>query len=167
MTPLDAKLERQSLCRAMNSSLGTGHPSIQQIFSLLQVKHWLSQMPQEVCCFIQGCPECAISKLPHHLPSGKLLPLPVPDQPWSHLEVDFMTDLPESEGNTCILVVVDFFQSMQTDTPERITFLHWKWLRDSSKRYSETMDFQRILYQRSSICLTGMEELHEVTWCNS
>ncbi len=53
--------------------------------------------------------DCAISKSPRHLPSGKLLPLPVPNRPWSHLGVDFITDLPPSDGNTSILVIVDRF----------------------------------------------------------
>ncbi|KAL0166846.1 hypothetical protein M9458_038690, partial [Cirrhinus mrigala] len=44
-----------------------------------------------------------------HLPAGKLHPLPIPNRPWSHLGVDFMTDLPSSDGNTCILVIVDRF----------------------------------------------------------
>ncbi len=46
---------------------------------------------------------------PHHLPAGKLVPLPIPHRPWSHVAVDFATDLPNSEGFTCILVVVDRF----------------------------------------------------------
>ncbi|KAK3562655.1 hypothetical protein QTP86_003396 [Hemibagrus guttatus] len=50
-----------------------------------------------------------MSKDPRHLPSGKLLPLPVPSRPWSHLGVDFVTDLPTSRNHTCILVVVDRF----------------------------------------------------------
>lgn len=37
------------------------------------------------------------------------LPLPVPQRSWSHLGVDFATDLPPLEGNTCILVIVDRF----------------------------------------------------------
>lgn len=40
---------------------------------------------------------------------GKLVPLPIPQQPWSHLGVDFMTDLPKSQNFTCVLVVVDWF----------------------------------------------------------
>ncbi|KAK6329290.1 hypothetical protein J4Q44_G00012680 [Coregonus suidteri] len=48
-------------------------------------------------------------KAPRHLPRGKLQPLPVPQRPWSHLSVDFVTDLPPSQGNTTILVVVDRF----------------------------------------------------------
>lgn len=39
--------------------------------------------------------------------STPLLPLPVPRRLWSHLGVDFITDLPNSGGNTCILVAVD------------------------------------------------------------
>ncbi len=66
-------------------------------------------MARDVRRFVQGCPDCAISKSPRHLPSGKLLPLPVPTRPWSHLGVDFITDLPPSDGNTCILVIVDRF----------------------------------------------------------
>jgi hypothetical protein len=40
---------------------------------------------------------------------GKLQPLPIPQRPWSHLSVDFLTDLPPSRGNTTILVIVDRF----------------------------------------------------------
>ncbi len=66
-------------------------------------------MARDVRRFVQGCSNCAISKSPRHLLSGKLLPLPVPNRPWSHLGVDFITDLPASDGNTCILVVIDRF----------------------------------------------------------
>ncbi|KAI2661166.1 Transposon Tf2-9 polyprotein [Labeo rohita] len=50
-----------------------------------------------------------MSKSPRHFPAGKLHPLPIPNRPWSHLGVDFMTDLPVSDENTCILVIVDRF----------------------------------------------------------
>ncbi len=33
---------------------------------------------------------------------GKLVPLPVSHRPWSHIEIDFVTDLPNSDGNTWI-----------------------------------------------------------------
>ncbi len=67
-------------------------------------------MFRDVRRFVQGCEECAISKSPRHLPAGKHLPLPVPNRPWSHLGVDFITDLSVCEDNTsCILVIVDRF----------------------------------------------------------
>ncbi len=66
-------------------------------------------MTRDVRRFVQGCTDCAISKSPRHLPAGKLFPLPIPNWPWSHLGVDFITDLPDSDGNTCIMVIVDRF----------------------------------------------------------
>ncbi len=66
-------------------------------------------MARDVRRFVQGCPDCAISKSPRHIPAGKILPLPMPNRPWSHLGVDFITDLPVSDGNTCIFVIIDRF----------------------------------------------------------
>lgn len=53
-----------------------------------------------------------MAKTPMYLPHGKLHPLPVPHRPWSHLGVDFPTNLPLSQGNSCIFVVVDRFSKM-------------------------------------------------------
>ncbi|KAK3508687.1 hypothetical protein QTP70_004201 [Hemibagrus guttatus] len=66
-------------------------------------------MAADVRRYVQGCKECAMAKTPRQLPSGKLLPLPVPNRPWSHLGVDFITDLPNSRTHTCIFVIVDRF----------------------------------------------------------
>ncbi|KAK3569999.1 hypothetical protein QTP86_008426 [Hemibagrus guttatus] len=66
-------------------------------------------MTVDVRRYVQGCEGCAMSKDPRHLPAGKLLPLPVPSRPWSHLGVDFVTDLPISREYTCIFIVVDRF----------------------------------------------------------
>ncbi len=66
-------------------------------------------MAWDVIRYVRSCSVCAMSKTPRHLPIGKLVPLPVPRRPWSHIGVDFVTDLPISDGNTCILVVVDRF----------------------------------------------------------
>ncbi|CDQ95111.1 unnamed protein product [Oncorhynchus mykiss] len=59
--------------------------------------------------YASSCPVCAQCKTPRHLPRGKIQPLPIRQRPWSHLSVDFRTDLPPSQGNTKILAVVDWF----------------------------------------------------------
>ncbi|KAK3515288.1 hypothetical protein QTP70_013484 [Hemibagrus guttatus] len=100
---------RTSLIHATHVSLGTGHPGIKGTLSLLQQRFWWPRMAVEVKRYVQGCRECAMSKSPRHLPAGKLLPLPVPNRPWSHLGIDFIVDLPASEGCTCVLVIVDRF----------------------------------------------------------
>ncbi len=103
------RTQRTPLIHSVHSSLGTGHPGANVTLSLLKDCYWWPNMARDVRRFVQGCKECAISKSPRHLPTGKLLPLPVPNRPWSHLGVDFVTDLPASNGNTCILVIVDRF----------------------------------------------------------
>ncbi|XP_044044042.1 uncharacterized protein LOC122872197 [Siniperca chuatsi] len=77
--------------------------------SLLRERFWWPSMARDVRRYVQGCTECAMSKSPRHLPAGKLCPLATPNRPWSHLGVDFITDLPPSDNNTCVLVAVDRF----------------------------------------------------------
>ncbi len=66
-------------------------------------------MDREVSQFINGCSVCAVTTTPFQLPQDKLLSLPIPRTPWSQIGVDFVTDLPNSDSNTCILVAVDRF----------------------------------------------------------
>ncbi|KAL0200166.1 hypothetical protein M9458_003353, partial [Cirrhinus mrigala] len=101
--------QRVDLIHSTHVSLGTGHPGANSTLSLLSERFWWPDMARDVRRYVRGCKECAMSKSPRHLPAGKLHPLPIPNRPWSHLGVDFMTDLPSSDGNTCILVIVDRF----------------------------------------------------------
>ena len=50
---------------------------------------------------------CLHTKVSHQPPVGELNPLPVPDAPWDMISVDFIVELPESEGKDAIMVVVD------------------------------------------------------------
>src|ERR1700735_229860 len=40
-------------------------------------------------------------------PTGELHPLPMPDEPWDTISVDFIVELPQSEGKDSVMVVVD------------------------------------------------------------
>ncbi|KAI2645523.1 Transposon Tf2-8 polyprotein [Labeo rohita] len=93
----------------LHQSPGSGHPGSRRTLSLLQPHYWWSSMNRDVSRYVQSCSVCATTNTPSHLPTGKLVPLPVPQRPWSHLGVDFVTDLPNSEGNTCVLVIADRF----------------------------------------------------------
>ncbi|KAK3508339.1 hypothetical protein QTP70_022084 [Hemibagrus guttatus] len=103
------RARRTPLIHSTHTSLGTGHPGVNETLSLLKQRFWWPNMTSDIRRYVQGCRECAMSKSPRHLPSGKLQPLPVQNRPWSHLGVDFITDLPASNGCTCVLVVVDRF----------------------------------------------------------
>ncbi len=100
---------QQSLLDSVHKVPGSGHPGSQRTLSLLQARYWWPSMSRDTIRYVCSCSVCAMSSTPHHLPVGKLVPLPFPRWPWSHMGLDFVTDLPESEGKTCVLVAVDRF----------------------------------------------------------
>ena len=100
---------RDRLIRWAHKLPSSGHPGIKRTVQRLRGKYWWPTLAKDVRLYVSSCSVCAQSKVPRHLPRGKLQPLPVPQWPWSHLLVDFLTDLPPSQGNTTILVVVDRF----------------------------------------------------------
>ncbi len=73
-----SRTKRTPLIYSAHSSLGTGHPGANGTLSLLKDRFWWPNMARDMRRSVQGCPDCAISKSPRHLPSGKLLPLSVP-----------------------------------------------------------------------------------------
>ncbi|KAI5615212.1 hypothetical protein C0J50_10891, partial [Silurus asotus] len=109
---------RHGLIRSVHEGPGTGHPGEKRTVRLIQACYWWPGMAREVTRYVQACPSCPTAEVPL-LPVGKLMPLPVPQRPWSHLGIDFMADLPQSEGNTCVLVVVDRFSKACRFVPLR------------------------------------------------
>ncbi|KAK3532206.1 hypothetical protein QTP86_009483 [Hemibagrus guttatus] len=54
---------RTSLIHSSHTSLGTGHPGINGTLSLLKQRFWWPNMAADVRRYVQGCRECAISKI--------------------------------------------------------------------------------------------------------
>ncbi|KAL0199234.1 hypothetical protein M9458_007774, partial [Cirrhinus mrigala] len=76
---------------------------------LLGNRFWWPGQRADTIQFVNRCAVCNMSKVPHRLPAGLLQPLPVPQRPWSHIAIDFVTDLPPSNGYTTILSIIDRF----------------------------------------------------------
>lgn len=57
--------------------------------------------------YVATCDKCARHKPRRHAPYGMLKPLPIPNTPWESISVDFIDQLPTSEGYDSIIVVVD------------------------------------------------------------
>ena len=58
---------------------------------------------------VRHCLSCSRNKPSTSKPTGLLLPLKVPKAPWSSISVDFITDLPVSNGFDAIMMIVDRF----------------------------------------------------------
>ncbi|XDV26708.1 hypothetical protein PO909_030346 [Leuciscus waleckii] len=84
-----------------------GHPGISATLQLVTNRFWWPTLHADVVKFVHQCTTCNVVKASR--PAGLLQPLPVPQRPWSHIAVDFVTDLPLSQGFTTILSVVDRF----------------------------------------------------------
>ncbi|XP_063800275.1 uncharacterized protein LOC134968692, partial [Pseudophryne corroboree] len=74
--------------------------------------YWWPTLKKDVLEFIASCPKCAQHKVSRQSPAGQLVPLSVPRRPWTHLSMDFITDLPMCNKFNTIWVVVDRFTKM-------------------------------------------------------
>ncbi len=100
---------REKVLKHVHALPSSGHPGITATIHLLQNRFWWSTLSQDVSRFVQQCKTCNIQKSSRLLPAGLLQPLPLPQRPWSHIAIDFITDLPPSDGHTTILTVIDRF----------------------------------------------------------
>ncbi len=57
--------------------------------------------------YVRSCTSCVCTKAPCHKPYSLLKQLPIPGQPWESISMDFIKQLPLSEGFTVILVIMD------------------------------------------------------------
>ncbi|KAK3527541.1 hypothetical protein QTP86_026647 [Hemibagrus guttatus] len=87
----------------------SGHPGTCRSAQLVSRRFWWPSLSSDVEDFVRQCATCAQARTSRQRPEGLLESLPVPRRPWSHLSVDFLTDLPDSGGFTTIMVVVDRF----------------------------------------------------------
>ncbi len=100
---------RQRILRMIHDSPSSGHPGITATVHLVTNRFWWPSLQKDATTFIQHCATCSITKSPRQCPAGLLQPLPIPQRPWSHIAIDFVTDLPHSRNHTTILTVIDRF----------------------------------------------------------
>ncbi|KAK3557047.1 hypothetical protein QTP70_024250, partial [Hemibagrus guttatus] len=103
------QLFRQQVMQWMHEAPSSGHPVIHRSTQLTRRRFWWPSLGLDVEEYVRACPTCEQARTSRHLPEGLLEPLPIPRRPWSHLSVDFSTDLPDSGGFTTVMVVVDRF----------------------------------------------------------
>jgi hypothetical protein len=104
--PPNCRLEVLKLC---HDSLLAGHPGVAKTIALILRTYWWSNVRRSVKNYVSSCEICSRAKSSRKMPSGLLKPLPVPDQPWKSISMDFIVDLPKVNQFDAILVVVDRF----------------------------------------------------------
>ncbi|KAJ4789708.1 polyprotein [Rhynchospora pubera] len=89
-----------------NSSLG-GHAGVLGTYQRLKKMFYWPQLKESVHDYVRKCEVCQMNKVEHVPSPGLLQPLPIPEQAWNSISMDFVTGLPKSEGEEVILVIVD------------------------------------------------------------
>jgi hypothetical protein len=98
---------RTKLISALHNSAVGGHSGSTATYHRLKKLFSWRGLKSDVDDFVRQCQVCQHSKHEHCKIAGKLQPLPVPDEPWQDITLDFVTGLPKSDGCDTILVVVD------------------------------------------------------------
>jgi hypothetical protein len=100
------------LLRTHHDSPLAGHHGQEKTYELLSRNYTWSNMRQFVNEYIGSCETCARNKSPRQRPHGLLKPLPIPQGPWKSVSMDFIVELPPSNGFNAIYVCIDRFTKM-------------------------------------------------------
>lgn len=63
-------------------------------------------MKSDIVSFIQSCEVCQRNKSEHVPYLGLLQPLSIPTEPWKHISMNFVEQMPDAEGMDTVLVVI-------------------------------------------------------------
>lgn len=98
---------RTGLIQHIHDSLTSGHPGREVTYSMVARQFFWPGMSDTIRRFCNNCHGCRGNQVWRQRKQGLLKPLPVPDRIWRDISVDFITDLPLSNGCTNIMVITD------------------------------------------------------------
>ena len=85
-----------------------GHRGVHRTHLAINYNYYWNNMLQDIKNYVSECKTCQVSKQSTRPPAGLLQPLPIPEQKWEVVGIDFITNLPRtSRDNNTIMVVID------------------------------------------------------------
>ncbi|KAL1937189.1 hypothetical protein VTO73DRAFT_14488 [Trametes versicolor] len=95
---------------------------------------WWPSIGSAIERFCRSCGTCQTTKTSNSRPAGLLHSLPLPDQPWDSIAMDFVGPFPECDGFDYLWVIVDRFSGtvhlIPTTTTVRASALAWLFLKE-------------------------------------
>ncbi|WVZ21224.1 hypothetical protein V8G54_008546 [Vigna mungo] len=104
--PNIASLLHQIMIEYHSSKIG-GHAGFRSTLARIVAHFYWPKMRNDIQKFVNECLVCQQAKTANMVPAGLLQPLPIPHQIWEEIAMDFITQLPMSQGFTTIFVVID------------------------------------------------------------
>jgi len=96
-----------------------GHMGQDKTIELIRRNFWWRKMNERIIDFVRSCPDCQQNKTSRHQPYGLSSPLELPYAPWQSIAMDFITELPISDGCNQLWVIIDRFTKMVHFLPLR------------------------------------------------
>ncbi|CAI7827894.1 unnamed protein product, partial [Closterium sp. NIES-54] len=113
---------RQILLEEFHDVPYAGHFGSNKTLAGIAKYYYWPRMAADVQQFVTSCDTCQRMKSSKQKKIGLLQPLPIPEQPWQVVSLDFITGLPStSRGHDSILVVIDKFSKMGHFIPTNAT----------------------------------------------
>src|SRR5258706_4900792 len=119
VVPDEYKLE---VLRQHHDSQVAGHWGGHRTQELISHNFTWNKWSEDVAKYVAGCIKCQKSKADRHSRQTKLVPMPMGERPFEEIAMDFVGELPESEGFNAILVVTDRFTKVQHYIPAKTTW---------------------------------------------
>lgn len=98
---------RTAIMQRIHDSHLTGHPGKDTMVGIILRRWFWPKLRDAVRKFIRNCDVCGRTSVWREAKAGFLRSLPIPERIGSDLTIDFVTDLPLSEGCTNIMVITD------------------------------------------------------------
>ena len=99
----------------------TGHFGQNRTIDLIRRGYVWPELRNSIKSYVKSCTTCMRSKPQRHRPYGLLKQLPIPEQPWNPISIDFIEKLPSSSSFDTILVIVDRLTKQSIFIPTVVT----------------------------------------------
>ena len=98
---------RLLLEEAHEQAYESAHQGPEKLWQKLSGRFYWKRMKADMMKFVQTCNVCQKVKHPNFNKYGYLIPNPIPSRPYQSISMDFIVNLPWSEGYNVIHVTVD------------------------------------------------------------
>jgi hypothetical protein len=98
---------RTTIIQELHDSVLTGHPGKNGTIAVVSREFFWPNLQTTVKQFVRNCSVCGRTKVWRDRKHGLLRPLPVPEQQWQEISVDFVGPLPVSSAFDTITVFTD------------------------------------------------------------
>ena len=89
-----------------------GHFGVVRLSAHVKHYYYWKYMDRDIQHFCATCSVCQRIKSDHRKKPGLLQPLPVPNRPWEVVGMDYVTQLPDSNGYNAVLTFTDLYSKM-------------------------------------------------------